>query len=923
MLFAGGREQRYKPSISPWGAQVSHHLSRGTRILSSPKRYLPCLVGLWGVVCLLVGPGPAWARQARSAPRRAVGKVVYPKLVKFVQAPYPEAARKVGKQGVVMLFVTVSVTGKVTLVSVARSLSPLLDAAAVKAAGQFVYKPATVDGTAVGARIKVAYSFRLRTRPAPRPAHRRAAPPTLRLRPRVRPVRKRPSVRSVPGARLGGRVRQKGTRTGLEDAEVLAYAKSDVKSGVKGGRGRLAGKTFTGKTGRFALGLLPPGRYLVEVRAAGFRRFKVVENLAPGARLTVTYYVERTSYGAYETVVTSKKERREVTQYQLSLPEIQMIPGTQGDALKAIQNMPGVARAPFGLGLLLVRGSAPEDTRVFMEGHEIPILYHFFGITSVFNSDLLRSIKFVPGNFSVQYGRAIGGVIDVFARKGKTDGWHGYLDVDIWDVGALVEGPVGKGSMALSLRRSHIDSVLALVGGVEVSPAYYDYQAMFDHPLWGGHLKVLAFGSDDRMRIFDRESDEWRTIYVTLFQKTLVLWGRRWGNHELRASLAGGYRRTEVGTDFKQIQQFGEVGWRLHYSHRVSSSLKVSTGLHGTVTLGKADLRSYSGADSEDLSIQGLVVNQAVYTEASWKPFKRLTLIPGLRLDFYSIQDIGLVAFDPRLTVRFDVIKRKLSLLAAVGLFHQDPQISQFIPEVGGNPGISHERSLHTSGGLNWRVRPSLSVEATGFYKQIWALVVPTDDLVYRDGAVETEHQANVGLGRVYGGELLVKKRADGDCPRFLKMEKCFGWISYTLMRSERKNPADPWRLFDFDQTHILTAVISGMWKYGWQVGLRFRLVSGNPTTAYRGGIFAADSNSYIPVFGEPNGDRLPLFHQLDLRVDKKWVFKNWILSLYLDIQNVYNYQATEFVLWNFNYTQSTTLNGLPIIPSLGIKGAF
>jgi TonB family protein len=888
-------------------------------MMSCKMRNLPGIFGLWLLLCLTAFSGSVWARQARPAPRRALGKVVYPKLVKFVQAPYPEAARKAGKQGVVLLFVTVSVGGKVTLVSVARSLSPLLDAAAVKAAGQFVYKPATVDGKPVGARIKVAYTFRLRARPAPRPAHRRAAPPTPRPRPRVRPVRKRPSVRTVPGARLGGRVRQKGTRTGLEDAEVLAY----VRSGVKGGRGRLAGKTFTGKTGRFALGLLPAGRYLVEVRAAGFRRFKVVENLAPGARLTVAYYVERTSYGAYETVVTSKKERREVTQYQLSLPEIQMIPGTQGDALKALQNMPGVARAPFGIGLLLVRGSAPEDTRVFMEGHEIPILYHFFGITSVFNSDLLRSIKFVPGNFSVQYGRAIGGVIDVFARKGKRDGWHGYLDVDIWDVGALVEGPVGKGSMALSLRRSHIDSVLALVPGVEVSPAYYDYQAMVDHPLWGGHLKVLAFGSDDRMRIFDRESDEWRTIYVTLFQKTLVLWGRRWGKHELRASVAGGYRRTEVGTDFKQIQQFGDVGWRLHYGYRVSSSLRVSTGLHGTVTVGSAELRGYSGTGGEDLSIKGLVVNQAVYAEASWKPFPRLTLIPGLRLDYYSIQNIGLTAFDPRLTVRLDVIRRKLSILAAVGLFHQDPQISQFIPEVGGNPNISHERSLHTSLGLNWRVRPSLTVEATGFYKQIWALVVDTNKEVWRDSAVETEYQANVGRGRVYGGELLVKKRADGDCPRFLKLEKCFGWISYTLMRSERKDPRDPWRLFDFDQTHILTVVLSGLWKYGWQVGIRFRLVSGNPTTAYRGGIFAADSNSYIPVFGEPNGDRLPLFHQLDLRIDKKWVFKNWILSLYLDIQNVYNYQATEFVLWNFNYTRSTTLNGLPIIPSLGIKGAF
>lgn len=878
------------------------------------KRHQPDPIGLWLGLCLVVLGSPP---EGRAAPRRPAGKVVYPKLVKFVQAPYPEAARKAGKQGVVLLHVTVAVTGKVTAVSVAKSLDPALDAAAMKAASQFVYKPATVDGKPVAATIKVAYTFKLRSRPAPRPATPRVRPPPPRrpARPRLRPPPKRRKV-PVLRARLAGRVREKGTRTGLEDAEVLAYWEPKVKGGAR----RLAAKTFTNKTGRFQLKPLPAGRYRVEVRAAGCHRFRVAETLAAGARLRVTYYVERTSYGAYETVVTGKKERREVTQYELSLPEIQKIPGTQGDALKAIQNMPGVARAPFGIGLLLVRGSSPEDTRVFMEGHEIPILYHFLGITSVFNSDLLRSIKFVPGNFSVQYGRATGGIIDVFARKGKRDGWHGYLDVDLWDVGGLVEGPVGKGSLALSLRRSHIDSVLALVPGVEISPAYYDYQALFDYPLWGGHLKVLAFGSDDRMRIFDRQEDDWKTVYVTLFQKTLLLWGRRWGSHELKASLAGGYTRNEIGTDLKQIQDYGELGWRLHYGHKVTEKLRVYAGLHGTITWGRGEVPDYSG---ETLSIRGLIANQAVYTEASWKPVDWLTVMPGMRLDFYTIQNIRRVVFDPRLTLRFDAVKDKLSFLAAVGLFHQDPQIAQFIPEVGGNPALSHERSLHTSLGLLWRVRPSLSVEATGFYKQLWALVVGTSDQLWRDGKVESENQSNVGLGRVYGGELLIKKSADRDCPRFLKLEKCFGWLSYTLMRSERKNPDDPWRLFFFDQTHILTLVVSGLWKYGWQVGIRFRLVSGNPTTAYRGGIFNADGNYYIPVFGEVNGDRLPLFHQLDLRIDKKWVFKKWMLSIYLDIQNVYNYQATEFVLWNFNYTRSTTLNGLPIIPSFGIKGAF
>mgnify|MGYP000735960871 CR=1 FL=1 len=128
---------------------------------------------------------------------------------------------------------------------------------------------------------------------------------------------------------------------------------------------------------------------------------RVRERLAPGVRLTVDYFVARRSYDPYETVVTSKIERKEVSRHVVALPEVQKIPGTGGDALRAVQNMPGVARAPFGAGLIVVRGASPEATRIFLEGHEIPQLFHFGGLTSVFNSDILKQIVFIPGNFGV------------------------------------------------------------------------------------------------------------------------------------------------------------------------------------------------------------------------------------------------------------------------------------------------------------------------------------------------------------------------------------------------------------------------------------------------------------------------------------------------------------------------------------------
>jgi len=114
----------------------------------------------------------------------------------------------------------------------------------------------------------------------------------------------------------------------------------------------------------------------------------------------------------------------------------------------------------------------------------------------------------------------------------------------------------------------------------------------------------------------------------------------------------------------------------------------------------------------------------------------------------------------------------------------------------------------------------------------------------------------------------------------------------------------------------------------GWEFGGRFRVVSGNLDTPVLRppqlpALYAADAASYAPLQGELNSDRLPLFHQLDLRVDKMWDYESWRLRAYLDVQNVYNNQAVEAVMYNYNFSQRTYVTGVPIIPSIGVRGEF
>ena len=59
-----------------------------------------------------------------------------------------------------------------------------------------------------------------------------------------------------------------------------------------------------------------------------------------------------------------------------------------------------------------------------------------------------------------------------------------------------------------------------------------------------------------------------------------------------------------------------------------------------------------------------------------------------------------------------------------------------------------------------------------------------------------------------------------------------FGWITYSLIRSERRDhPGSDWRLFDYDQTHVLAVLASYELGHGLEVGARFRYTTGLPRT--------------------------------------------------------------------------------------------
>ncbi len=897
-----------------------------------------------------VEPAPAQPGQIDAS---KLSKV--PKQTKFVQADYPREAADKNIEAEVVLLLSIDEHGKVTEVGVAEPANPPglgFDEAALVAAQGFEFEPAEADGKPIAVQITYRYKFKL-TPKAPPPPAPAAATTTAGPAPPAAPAR-------APVVNFQGLLRERGTRLPMAGVLVTVFRDARRDEGgsaaavpSRGARDRsrvpeevdgkpLGFEATADAGGRFQFFDLAPGEWKVLIEAPGYYPFRTTETIGTAEALDVTYYVERGSYNPFDVTVTATRPRKEVNRTVLTAKEIEKVPGAMGDPIAVVQNFAGVARMAVP-GQLVVRGSAPEDSKVYVDGAEVPLIYHFGGLRSVIPAGMLQNIEFYPGNFSPMYGRATGGIIDVQVKKLEPRKLGGYADVSLLDSGIYLEAPLGpKAAIAVAGRRSYIDYILnaAVPDDVDVNlvtaPRYYDFQLLGNYrPAPAHDLRAFVFGSDDRLRLLFKNpamADPMLSGNAlsssTTFYRSLLTYryvpGPRFEN-SLRISQGHDWLKAKFGQLGLDVKLYNSQ-IRDTVRHELTRTLAVSYGLDFLFTradfLVQLPLPPKEGQPppmSLDLSSlrrsQGLQTlwRPAGFVELDWHPLPGLLLLPGLRYDHLDMtgQDI----LQPRLTGRWEVVPGFVAK-AGAGLFVQEPDVTQGENDkIFGNPDLKAERARHYSVGVELKPLPQLTFDLTGFYKDLRRLISKTDDVVDRGGKAMPLIYDNRGKGRVYGLELMARHDF---------AHNFTGWVAYTLSRALRTDSGKTdERLFDFDQTHILTAVASYLLPRNWQVGGRFRLVSGNPRTPVVGSVYNASADRYDPIYGGVNTDRNAPFHQLDLRVDKRWIYQGWILGVYLDIQNIYNRANPEGLQYNFDFTDWRRQQGLPILTILGVRGEF
>jgi TonB family protein len=821
--------------------------------------------------------------QSLQAPREPVVVSPRPKVDAGVLFP-AQALREHFAQAVnVDLVLLVEADGHVSEAKVVAPVGHAFDEAAVLAAQKIVFEPATRDGRPIAVRVKYRYVF------------------------------------SPPAATLAGEVRLRVSDLPVAEAEVTVRDSSSNER-----------TTLTSPSGKWSISDLPAGRVHVKVRAKGALPTESDELLEAGRETNVVLRLAPEASaappGPAETVIVVKAARpaREVSKRTLSSDEIRHSAGTQGDALLSVQNLPGIARPPPFSGALVVRGSAPDDTLVMIDGTEVPLAFHFGGLSSVVPTELVDQIDFYPGNFSARYGRAMGGIVDTSLRAPKTNGYHLVIENSVLGFRGIVEGPLGHGySFFAAGQRSWLDLLLTpllkATGSEQTAlPRWADYQLAIQKDFDpSSSARVLFFGSSDAFDVAQPianagdPSSAGALGYHTSFWRAQASFDSQLSRRtHLKLTTAYGEDRLAIGLGNNLIDAtLHPLSSRAELSHQLAPGIRTNIGWDTlyepydfALQLPALTRPGIPSGGPGQLPIRATgsksLFQPGFYGELELVPWSGARVVPGLRADY----DSGTTHWDvsPRINLRQDLQSEfpRTTFKGGVGLYLQPPSPLDTVAGLG-QTGLTSNRSVHYDVGMEQELTQNLELSLDVFYKRFDHLVVP--------GA------RNAGTGDAYGVEWLLRYKPD---PHF------FGWISYTLSRSERRDvQSEPSSRFQYDQTHVLALVANYKLGRGWQLGARFRVTSGDLYTPTSTGAYDASVGQQLGVSAfPPYAARLPTFNQLDLRFEKKRTFNAWSLTYFLDVQNVYAASNPLGVSYNYNYTKSAYTNGLPILPIIGVR---
>jgi len=681
---------------------------------------------------------------------------------------------------------------------------------------------------------------------------------------------------------LRGRVIEKGTRRPLAAASI----------GIDG-----ASVGETGADGSFQV-WVTPGPHHVQVRRSAdesIDRWVDAEATTPEGlyRLPLVLTDER-----YQTVV--RAGRRELPPVAVSGEEARKVAGSSGDPLRVLGSLPGVSQVAWPAALYVVRGANPGNTGFFVDGVRIPALFHLALGPSIIHPYLVGGLEFYPGGYPANLSGYVSGIMAARTVPPPADRVHASADVTLYDAGGIVTSPWdgGRGTVAAAARYSYTGALFSLLASDTVL-RYGDYQLRVDHPLAGGQATVLWLGSIDELGWLGSTAKKEYASFQ--FHRLDARWQRPVAGGRLLAGVTLGADRSQSTLFARPIKMRAlSAAPRIVYS-RSFAAVDVEMGADANAQDFAADVPDFQRRGS-DLSRSRPAWSQGLYATVAVRVGRRLTVAPGIRGEAFFEQGVRRLIAEPRLAVVYQV-SPTIALKGDGGRFAQMPSLPVSVPgfEAFGLADLGLQTSLGGSLGVDARLLRNFSFGLTGYYQRLRVTDVRDLNLGSVDPAAPDFLVSR--RGHAFGAELLVRRADQG---RF------FGWLAYTLSWSLREDDGGILGRSDWDQRHILNLVAGQRLGGGYALGARFHYNSGR----------------YAPIIGGDGTHRqLPVFYDLDLRGERRFVFDRFLLDAYIDLGNVT--LTRQVVQLMAEYSTASTQPAVVeekfriILPTIGVHAEF
>jgi len=692
--------------------------------------------------------------------------------------------------------------------------------------------------------------------------------------------------------------------------------------------------------GNYELKNLNPGLYNIAVSYVGFRKKTIFEiqvnNYIPTV-LNIPLDEQIDSLQEIEVTASpfNKTEESPVSMRTIGSSEIDRNPGGNRDISKVIQSLPGVSSTASFRNDIIIRGGAPNENRFYLDGIEVPNINHFAtqgasgGPVGMINVNFIREVDFYSGAFPANRGNTLSSVFDFKQKDGNSEKLVTTATLGSSDLGITLDGPIGKKTTFIaSARRSYLGWLFKLLE-LPFLPIYNDAQfktkIRFNDK---NEISFIGLGAIDdfKLNLDANKTEEQKYIlgylpvntqwnytlganYKHFFEKsymTVVVSRNHLNNRSYK------YKDNDESNPNNKILDYTsqeiENKLRVEDTYR-NKGFKVNFGAgYENVTYTNSTFNKITtpaGPATIDFDSKLIFNKFSVFGQVSKGIFKeRVILSLGARTDFsdYSTDMMNpLNQFSPRFSMAINITDA-LSFNFNVGRYYQLPAYTVLGYRDSTNTLVNKQNKVtyitndHIVAGFEYNTKINTKFTVEGFYK-----VYSNYPFALRDsislanlggdfGVIGNEPVTSITKGKAYGLEFMIQQKL---------FKGFYGIIAYTMVTSQFQDKKSNYIASSWDNGNIVSLTFGKKFKRNWEVGAKWRYLGGSPYTpvdAQASSIKTVwDINGRgLPDYNQLNSQRLKSYHQLDVRVDKKFFFKKWSLNVYLDIQNLYRSKSEQ-----------------------------